>query len=187
MQMSNHRQVLGDVRIMNIINIIQEKSPKMSAMWSRRHVTAGFTLTELLVTMSIAGILAMIAIPSFSGLTAMERAKTTSTDLYVALIRTRSEALKFNQSVSLSAKAGGWQNGWEMLNPSTGTVMEDHGPLNGVTVTTASGPGTIVYNSYGRVQGGTTSLQITTTNSNPVSRCVTVDTSGRPYTKASSC
>lgn len=187
MPTSNHRRVLGDVIIMNIINVMQEKSPKLSAIGSRRYVAAGFTLTELLVTMSIAGILAMLAIPSFSVLTATERAKTTSTDLYVALIRTRSEALKFNQSVSLSAKAGGWQNGWVILNPGTGTVMEDHGPLNGVTVTIASGPGTIIYNSYGRVQGGATSLQITTTNSNPVARCVTVDTSGRPYTKASSC
>jgi type IV fimbrial biogenesis protein FimT len=153
----------------------------------RAYSNAGFTLTELLITISIAGILAMLAIPSFSDLTATQRAKNTSTDLYVALIRTRSEALKLNRSVNLLPKAGGWQNGWEIVNTGSGNIMEDHGPLKGVTVTTSSGPSTIAYNNYGRVQGGTTSLLITATGTATVSRCVKVDSSGRPYVMPSSC
>lgn len=172
---------------MNIIGRLQDMLRKALVVQSRRQMVGGFTLTELLVTMSIAGILAMIAIPSFSSLTATQRAKSTSANLYTALVRTRSEALKFNRSVSLSPKAGGWQNGWRIVNPNTGIVMEDQAPLKGVSVTTFSGPATIVYNSYGHVQGGGSSLQITTTDSNAVSRCVIVDTSGRPYIKAASC
>jgi type IV fimbrial biogenesis protein FimT len=171
-----------------ISKILHEEPPKASGKQSCcAPANAGFTLIELLVTMSIAAILAMLAIPSFSTLTATQQAKNTSTDLYVALIRTRSEALKLNKSVSFSPKAGGWQNGWQIVNPGTGVVMEEHGPLSGVTVTTTSGTSTVTYNSYGRVQGGTTSLQVTAAGSAAATRCVTVDTSGRPYIKASSC
>ncbi|MEJ2574420.1 MAG: GspH/FimT family pseudopilin [Gammaproteobacteria bacterium] len=149
---------------------------------------AGFTLMELLVTISIAGIMAMIAVPSFNALSNEQHAKNTATNIYIGLLRARSEALKFNQSVSISPKAGGWQNGWQIANTGTGAVLEDQGPLKGLTITATTGPGTIVYNSYGRVQGGKTSLQLTTTDGNPVvSRCVTVGPSGRPYIKASSC
>lgn len=150
---------------------------------------AGFTLTELLVTISIAGIMAMIAVPSFSALSNEQRAKNTATDIYIGLIRTRSEALKFNQTVRISPKAGGWQNGWQITNTGTGTVLEDQGPLKGITIAVTTGSGTIDYNSYGRVKGGQkTSLQITTTGGNPVvTRCVTVSPSGRPYSKASTC
>jgi len=173
---------------MAIRNIWIDKLPTPPGMpVSRPRNATGFTLVELLVTISIAVILAMIAVPSFSGLTDSQRAKNTATDIYIGLIRTRSEALKFNQSVNITPKAGGWQNGWQITNTGTGSVLEDHGPIRGISITATTGPSTIVYNSYGRVQGGKTSLQITTTGANPVTRCVTVETSGRPYTKASTC
>ena len=73
------------------------------------------------------------------------------------------------------------------MNAGTGNILEDHGPLKGVTVTTSSGPSTITFNSYGRVQGGTTSLHITAAGAVTFDRCLTVDSSGRPYAKASSC
>lgn len=172
----------------DIIKLMQEKPFRPTDVRLRQpNANMGFTLAELLVTISIAAILAALAVPSFSSSIATHRAKSTSMDLYVDLIRTRSEALKFNKSVSLSSKAGGWTNGWNILDPGTGNVMEDHGPLKGVTVTTFSGPSTIVYNSYGRVKGGATSLAIATTGPNVVSRCVTVDTGGRPYIKGSAC
>lgn len=186
--MLNHRQAIGEAVRIRANKLSTEQSlPTAKMQIFRSHSNAGFTLTELLVTISIAAILAMLAIPSFSDLTATQRVKNTSTDLYVALLRTRSEALKLNQSVNLLPKAGGWQDGWEIVNTGTGNIMEDHGPLTGVSVTTSSGPSTIGYNSYGRVQGGTTSLLITATGTATVSRCVTVDSSGRPYAKSSSC
>ena len=147
----------------------------------------GFTLTELVVVLAVAGILTTMAIPSFSSLIETKRAKATSTDIYVALVRARSEAIKFNKSVSLVPKSGDWQNGWQILNPNDGSVLENHSPPQGVTISVATGPSTVVYNSYGRVTGGATSLQITSTGASAASRCVTVGTSGRPYTKASSC
>lgn len=172
---------------MNTTRLSQKGRREITAVQPRKHEAAGFTLPELLTTMTIVGILASLAIPSFSGLTNMEHTKNAATDLYFSLVRARSEAIKFNNSVSLSPKAGAWENGWQIVNSTNNDVIEDHEPLQGVTVALFAGTSPVVYNGYGRLQGNVTSLQITSTGSSAVSTCVTVDTGGRPYTKSSAC
>lgn len=146
--------------------------------------TSGFTLVELMVTLSVLAILITVAVPSFDSLMETQRAKSVSTDIYLALAKTRSEATKRNASVTLSPKNGTWSDGWQIINPSDGSVLEDHGATNGVAVT---GPANVIYRSSGRIQGSTTSFAIASTGSAAVARCITVDSSGRPYAKASSC
>src|SRR5947207_8578310 len=70
-----------------------------------RVVAAGFTAIELLVVVSIVGVLAAIAGPSFAPLIASQRASSAATDLYVALATARSEATKRNADVTLSQKS----------------------------------------------------------------------------------
>ena len=50
----------------------------------------GFTMIELLITLTITGILAATAIPSYNSMVAGQRIKTASFDLMSALILTRS-------------------------------------------------------------------------------------------------
>src|SRR5207245_8801902 len=75
---------------------------------------AGFTMTELMVTVAIAAILTSVAVPAFSTLIASQRAKTFSSALYATLAKTRSEAITLNGNVTLNPAAGGWGNGWQM-------------------------------------------------------------------------
>lgn len=152
--------------------------------------SAGFTLVELLTVLTIFGILAMTAVPSFAPLIASKRAEATATELYVSLVTSRSEATKRNADATLAPKTGGWQLGWrvDVVDASNGFTLtvEDHPVANGVTV---SGPDSVVYHSSGRVEGSTNPVFVVTAvhGSSTEQRWVCVDLSGRPLAKASAC
>lgn len=147
---------------------------------------AGFTLTEMLVTLTVIAILAGIAAPSFNRIIATQRAKSIASDLVTVLTRTRSEAIKRNMDVTLSPVSDGqWQLGWAVLNPGpAGGNLEQHAAIVNATVT---GPASVVFHPNGRLRGNTTpSFDISAAGSSE-HRCVLVDLSGRPYAKTGGC
>ena len=152
---------------------------------AKRRAEAGFTLIELLTVVTITGVLLTLGVTSFNSIISSNRVKATATNLYVALTKTRSEALKRNANVTLSPSAGGWQSGWAIINASA-VVLDTQGALNGVTI--SGGPANIIYQSSGRIQGSASpAFLITGTGSSSVQNCVSITPSGRPYTKASAC
>src|SRR5512135_410213 len=83
----------------------------------------GFTLTELMVTIVIVGILTSVAVPSFRSFIVSQRIKSTSFDLIAALNMTRSEAIKRNIIVIVTPTGGSWLNGWTInYNNTVGGV-----------------------------------------------------------------
>jgi len=142
----------------------------------------GFTLTELIVTVSVAAILATIAVPSFSGIIANQRAKTLASALYATLAKTRSEALTLNGNVTLQPKAGGWASGWQILD-SNNNVLDDYSATAGMTI---AGPAAVTYRPSGRLPAGAAPMfQISTASGATVNyQCVSVELSGRPYITA---
>ena len=150
----------------------------------RPHV-AGFTLPEVLVAVAIVSILAAMAAPSFSDLIASQRTRAGATDLYLALVKARSEAIKRNTNVTLSPKGGNWHDGWEIANPADpASKLEDHNALTGITI---AGPASVVYQSTGRVRGSTQPEFDFSFSGTSAVACVTVDLSGLPTQKSSSC
>jgi prepilin-type N-terminal cleavage/methylation domain-containing protein len=92
-------------------------------MSRRRTALAGLTLVELLVAMSIAAILAAIALPSFASFIDEQRLRAVTNELVADLNLARSEAIKRNTRVLVCPKAGqsqnycdpntkNWKNGW---------------------------------------------------------------------------
>jgi len=84
-------------------------------------LTKGFTLLELIITMTIAGILIAVAAPSFSSLILNNRLIAQNNGLLTALSLGKSEALKRGLSVTLCKRntagtacntTGSWQDGW---------------------------------------------------------------------------
>lgn len=160
-----------------------EPAPPRSA--PRPDRIAGFTMTELLVTVSVAAILATVAVPSFSGLIASQRARTFASELNASLLETRAHALGLDERVTLEAKTGGWPAGWQIVD-SNNNVLADHGPAAGVTV---SGPGGVTYTPTGHLPIGSAQpvfVVTTTSGSQTDYQCVSVDLSGRPYVRAAS-
>jgi type IV fimbrial biogenesis protein FimT len=107
----------------------------------------GFTLTEILITLSIISILLSIAAPSFSSLITEIKITTQSNELLSMLILTRSEAIKRNQRVTMCKSAnnltctneGNWDQGWIIFtdNPPIGetdendVILRTHATLTG--------------------------------------------------------
>ena len=81
----------------------------------------GFTLTEVVITISIASILASIAIPSFASLLKNNKMATSNNELLTALNFTRSSAItrgttatlcKSNATSTNCDATAEWQDGW---------------------------------------------------------------------------
>ena len=80
---------------------------------------SGFTLLELLVTVSIIGIVMAIGVPAMSTFTLNDRLTTQVNTMVGHLAYARSEAVKRTQPVSIcvsnnatNCTGGNWQDGW---------------------------------------------------------------------------
>jgi len=153
--------------------------------------TDGFTLPELLVTITIAAILAAIAAPSLKSFISSERIRTASFDLISQLTLARSEAIKQNDSVTVASTSGtnAWENGWSISGPA-GT-LKTQAAYPKLTISTGiGGSASFVFNRSGRVASGATiNFQIADSIDGVTaqSRCVTVELTGQPSSKRGSC
>lgn len=79
---------------------------------------SGFTLVELMVTLSVLAILAAVALPSFQDSIRLNRVSTENNELIAALNLARTEAIKTRSFAELCASADGtacgvdWSQGW---------------------------------------------------------------------------
>jgi len=145
----------------------------------------GFTMTELVITVTLAAILATVAVPSFTGMIASQRARAFAADMYATLAKARSEAITLNQNVTLQANAGGWANGWQILDVNN-NVLDNHAAATGVTVATPTVA--VTYRASGRLPVGVAPVFVISTGSGATMhyQCVSVDLGGRPYIEAAS-
>jgi len=89
----------------------------------------GFTLIELIVTVTVAGILAAIAVPSFQGIIANARTRSTAESFNLALQLARSEAIKRNARVSFRFTTAG---AWTVCSAVSTTVQTSCTPTSGI-------------------------------------------------------
>ena len=162
-----------------------------------RRAVAGFTLLEALMVMAIIGIMAAIALPGLGQLSASTKVKNASTELYLALIRARSEAVKRNRSVAVAAvDAGNWDAGWQIIadtdkdgafEPDADRVVIEQGPLQRVAITMADD--SVVFRPTGRISGDAPAFDLVSEDPDyaDLKRCVSADLTGRPFIKTEAC
>lgn len=155
-------------------------------MISRRCAESGFTLTELLVVLAVAGILASIAVPSFQSLTQSQQVKNASFELLSHLSLARSEAIKRNGNVTVAPLvAGDWGKGWTITSAS-GESIKSQAALKGVSIT-PGGAGSVVYARTGRATPAASFQIDTSTGATTNIRCVKIELSGMPRTIKAAC
>lgn len=152
---------------------------------SRRAALAGFTLVELAVTVSIIGVLALLAAPAFRELIASQRVQAAATDVYTDLVRTRSEALKQNVNVTMSSASGttAWTTGWKVSDGTTD--FDKRGPSTNVTLTGSAT--SVTYRTSGRLSAASAPTFAISAAGTTTLRCVKVNLSGQPYVVNGTC
>lgn len=84
----------------------------------------GFTLVELLVSLTIASILLAVAIPSFKSQIQQSRAEVAIDTLMATIETARTEAIYLNQRTILRA-APEWHTGWELFIDLNNNGLKD--------------------------------------------------------------
>lgn len=145
---------------------------------------AGFTLTELMITVAIAAILATIAVPSFNEAMLGSKLNTLANNFVASAQLARSEAIKRNAAVTLCASSNGstctgaWGDGW-VVRAGGAVIFRQIALPTGFRL---SGDVTsIVFQPTGV---GATSAKLTLCRATPTigsqQRTVTVSATGRP-------
>ena len=84
-------------------------------MYNQPVKKSGFTLIELMITVAIAALVALIGIPSFTSSIRSNRLTTNTNDFVTALSFARSEAIKRGEQIVVRKTGSEWENGWQVF------------------------------------------------------------------------
>lgn len=150
--------------------------------------TLGFTLTELMVTVSIVGIMLALAVPGLRSFILDNRLASQAAEFTGALAMARSEATKRSGRVVVSPAVSGFDSGWRIWSDSNGNTLLDpgeavlriHEDLHGNTLTSAGVAAPIVYLPTGFIAAGSTRVfQLCDSRSGEKGREIRLSATGR--------
>ena len=153
---------------------------------------SGFSLIELMVTIALVSLLLTLGVPSFNALLRTISLNTQANNFVAAINLARSEAIRRNTVVTLSASADNltqhhWEAGWQIWVDGNGNGILDNGELlrgfpdmgGGVL---SSNTSLLRFNSEARVF----SLRPDECRNEP-SRDINITVAGRPSITEASC
>jgi len=160
----------------------------------KKSLQHGFTVVELMVAVTVLGILTSLAVPAFINVTNTNKVTASSNELLTALSYTRSEAVKRANPVAIcpanSAFTGctastDWSTGWIVFTDEGGTigvvdggeaVLQTWPAQSGLTVTTNAN---FVRFLRDGSRDGTAPDPTISLSKSTYARCVTVTKPGR--------
>lgn len=146
----------------------------------------GVTLIEVLTTMAIVIVLAVVATAPFGQVLGAMRMRSATSDVISDLVLARSEALKRGQLVSVTPVSSSWLNGWQVVVDSSGEVLGNRGPL-GKGVNFTVNPANVTFDASGRLSAASAVVRFGLTSGSVSARCVSIDPSGRPKSAKAGC
>ncbi len=164
----------------------------------------GFTLIEVLVTVSISAILLSIAVPNFTKMIKSNRVTAATNEVVAALMLARSEALKRNDNISICASTDlqtcsqslqfeeGWiifqdcnrngvletgANNASCVNNTSEKIIKVHDPLDAITLRASGGRSFLSYRFTGR--SDTVTLYVREKGNSAVKKRIYITRTGR--------
>lgn len=141
---------------------------------------AGFTLIEVIVVISILAILAGLATPAFRQMIAAQRVKNAASDLLSDMSLARSEAIRRNSLVTVSAITSSWSDGWQVV-VGTETIKQRNFSGGVLTIEKKSGTSdTVIFGATGRATTSDFQMSFTASgiSNNEQKRCVRSSAAG---------
>lgn len=163
---------------------------KTAGMPTRKPRNRGFTLIEMMITITLLVILSMIAIPSYRNASLSSQLRSSANDFIASANFARSEAIKRGSAVTLCVStdgstciAGGWEQGW-IVRTGTTVLQHESAAPSGFKI---SGAGGIANLSFQAIGVGVTPATLTVCRATPTAgaqeRVVTLDATGRAWLK----
>ena len=158
---------------------------------------AGFTLLELMVVVSIVAIMAAVGIPSMLDMMRSAQLRSSTSQLYDAIILARSEAVKRNAQVDIqpgttcvnpaSNNSAAWTGGWSVQLSGCGAILQQFPATTNVSITVVPQAG-ISYLPTGRITtASASSFDIKSIKSATIpERCLVISASGQPSIRTGS-
>lgn len=171
----------------------------------RYTASRGFGLMELMITITILGIITVIAVPTFQTIIQNNRAVTLSTAFITSIHLARSEAVKRGTFVTMCPSANAaftacgnsasWNNGWIVFSDpdnngviaaATDRIGVQESFEEGTTVTTAQSR--ITFSNTGFLASGATNITLGATDcAGNHGRTVAISAAGRPSVAVIAC
>jgi type IV fimbrial biogenesis protein FimT len=149
----------------------------------------GFTLIEMLVTLAIFAVLLMIAIPSMRPFLQSQSVKNASMDINSTAALARSEAIKRNTTIDVTANsATDWSQGWVVSQTTPAATIRKQPALGNIVITSSSG--SFSFDGNGRMTSTGSTFTIKPLNkagSQPLCLTVTVGSTGRVESTKVTC
>lgn len=171
-------------------------------MHTPRTAARGFTLTELMIVVAIAGILVMFGAPAMGGLLARARGASAEASIATSLRQARTAAIMRNRRVVACPSANGlacddtsdWQHGWIIADDADHDGQPDAGkPViaafpaisPGARITSSAGRKLVAFHPNGSAAGSNASFTICNARSGD-GESVVVSNMGRVRTAVAS-
>ncbi|MDH5227133.1 MAG: GspH/FimT family pseudopilin [Gammaproteobacteria bacterium] len=164
---------------------VEVRSPPVPTRARQR----GLTLVELMITIFIMAVLAMLAVPSFRDASLGSRLSAAANSLHGSIQIARSEAIKVNAPITLCASSDGstcatggdWDQGWIVMTADNVVLHSEPSLRNSYRVIEATGKLSLTFQPIGI---GATDAVFTVCREDPVGnqeRQVSVTATGIAY------